>query len=241
MNTTGSMVIVFAALVAAAGSAVAQSVDLRGEEVVKLQCVKCHEAGVNGAPKIGDREAWIPRMKQGIETLARSAIRGHGNMPARGGMAQLTDPEVRAAVLYMFNGREAEPAHAAAAPVAPDPHLKVVGGTEIYFGIASAESLRGRPEASLHGGIPKGSGYYHINVSLHDSKTRAELKNARVEARVANALSGETKKLERVAINGMTAYGNYFRLPTRDAYTITIEVHRAESAQPIEARFDFRR
>jgi cytochrome c5 len=33
----------------------------------------------------------------------RSAIHGHGNMPARGGMADLTDPEVRAAILYMFN------------------------------------------------------------------------------------------------------------------------------------------
>ena len=32
-----------------------------------------------------------------------SAIRGHGSMPARGGMAQLTDPEIRAAVTYMLS------------------------------------------------------------------------------------------------------------------------------------------
>ena len=74
-----------------------------GEQVVKAQCVKCHEGGLRGAPKIGDREAWIPRMKQGIDTLVRSAIRGHGGMPARGGQANLTDTEIRAAVLYMFN------------------------------------------------------------------------------------------------------------------------------------------
>lgn len=74
-----------------------------GEQVVKSQCIKCHHEGLRGAPKIGDREAWVPRMKQGIDTLVRSAIRGHGGMPPRGGQANLTDSEIRAAVLYMFN------------------------------------------------------------------------------------------------------------------------------------------
>jgi cytochrome c5 len=241
MNPARARFAILVALAAIAGALQAQTADLRGEQVVKLQCIKCHEAGVNGAPKIGDREAWIPRMKQGMDRLVRSAIRGHGKMPARGGMAQLTDPEFRAAVLYMVNGRAPEPKQAPAPAAAPDPNVKVVGGTEFRLGVVAAESLRGRPEASLHGGIPKGSGYYHINVSLHDSKTKAELKDARVEARVANALSGETKKLEGVAINGMTAYGNYFRLRSKDAYTITIEVYRAGSAQPTEAKFDLKR
>ncbi len=80
-----------------------QSGDRSGEEVVRAQCSKCHETGKGGAPKIGDRSAWIPRMKQGLDALVRSAIRGHGGMPARGGMADLTDAEVRAAIVYMFN------------------------------------------------------------------------------------------------------------------------------------------
>ena len=74
-----------------------------GEQVVRMQCSKCHEAGVGGAPKLGDRAAWIPRVKQGLDTVVRSAINGHGGMPARGGMADLTDPEIRSAVIYMFN------------------------------------------------------------------------------------------------------------------------------------------
>jgi cytochrome c5 len=75
-----------------------------GEEVVKAQCFKCHESGKGGAPKIGDRDAWIPRLKEGLDSTVRSAMKGHGGMPARGGMADLTDSELRSAVIYLFRG-----------------------------------------------------------------------------------------------------------------------------------------
>ena len=72
-----------------------------GEYVVSTQCTKCHGSGVSGAPKLGDREAWSARVKPGVDVLVRSAIRGHGGMPSRGGMADLTDPEIGDAVIYM--------------------------------------------------------------------------------------------------------------------------------------------
>jgi cytochrome c5 len=75
-----------------------------GEQIVKAQCSKCHEAGKGGAPKIGDRDAWIPRLKDGLDNTVRSAINGHGGMPARGGLANLTDAEMRSAVIYLFRG-----------------------------------------------------------------------------------------------------------------------------------------
>ena len=84
-------------------SRTAKTPDRTGEQIVKAQCVKCHEKGVGGAPKIGDRDAWIPRVKQGLDVVVRSAIKGHGAMPPRGGMADLTDAEIRSAVIYMFN------------------------------------------------------------------------------------------------------------------------------------------
>jgi cytochrome c5 len=74
-----------------------------GKAIVAAQCVKCHGTGVGGAPKIGDRAAWTPRVKQGLDVVVRSAIHGHGAMPPRGGMADLTDGEVRSAIVYMFN------------------------------------------------------------------------------------------------------------------------------------------
>jgi cytochrome c5 len=74
-----------------------------GRQIVEAQCVKCHKDGVGGAPKIGDRAAWTPRVSQGLDNVVRSAIRGHGGMPARGGKADVTDAEMRKAVVYMFN------------------------------------------------------------------------------------------------------------------------------------------
>ena len=74
-----------------------------GQEVVKEQCSQCHETGKGGAPKIGDRAAWIPRLNHGLDTTVRSAINGHGGMPPRGGKANLTDKEIRNAIIYMFN------------------------------------------------------------------------------------------------------------------------------------------
>jgi len=73
-----------------------------GEQIVKVQCSKCHEAGKGGAPRIGDRNAWAPRLRDGLDNTVRSATKGHGGMPARGGMADLTDHELRSAIIYMF-------------------------------------------------------------------------------------------------------------------------------------------
>jgi len=74
--------------------------------VVQAQCHKCHEAGVGGAPRIGDRAAWSPRLAHGLDALVRSAINGHGGMPARGGMADLTDAELRHAIVFMYGKKE---------------------------------------------------------------------------------------------------------------------------------------
>ncbi len=77
-----------------------------GEQIVKMQCIKCHQEGKGGAPKIGDRDAWIPRLKEGLDNTVRSAIKGHGGMQARGGMADATDSELRNAIIYMFRGKD---------------------------------------------------------------------------------------------------------------------------------------
>ena len=75
---------------------------------MQAACIRCHESGQSGAPKIGDKAAWSQRISQGVAAVTQSAIRGHGNMPARGGLADLTDKEVTSAILYMF-GRAGDP------------------------------------------------------------------------------------------------------------------------------------
>lgn len=74
-----------------------------GEEIVKARCQDCHATGKNGSPKLGDVDAWKPRLKNGVDPLVKSAINGHNAMPARGGMADLSDAEMKSAVVYMVN------------------------------------------------------------------------------------------------------------------------------------------
>jgi cytochrome c5 len=219
-----------------ASPAQAQPRERSGEQVVAAQCVKCHQAGLHGAPKIDDRAAWSQRMKYGLDATVRSAIRGHGAMPARGGMADVTDTELRAAVLYMFYpaGAALKP-YAAPAATVHDPHHKTIGGVELYLGIA--------PAASAAVGLPRpsGAGYYYVNLSLREAGSGAYIKDAQVEARAANPVGGgDTKKLEPMALAESTSYGNFFRMQGKDPYVITVQVRRPGAQAPIEAKFDFR-
>jgi cytochrome c5 len=72
-----------------------------GEEIVKTVCSACHQAGVAGAPKIGDKAAWAPRIKQGYKALVQSALKGKGAMPPKGGNASLSDDDIARAVAFL--------------------------------------------------------------------------------------------------------------------------------------------
>lgn len=72
-----------------------------GEMVYNTICKACHETGVAGAPKTGDKAAWAPRLGTGMAALINSATNGKGAMPARGGAADLTDDELKGAVEYL--------------------------------------------------------------------------------------------------------------------------------------------
>lgn len=71
-----------------------------GEEVHKKVCGACHDSGMLGAPKTGDKAAWSARLKSegGLDGLVAMAIKGKNAMPPRGGDADLSDDEVKAAV-----------------------------------------------------------------------------------------------------------------------------------------------
>lgn len=77
----------------------------KGESIYKQSCFACHAAGVAGAPKLGDKAAWAPRIAQGNETLYTHSIKGFqgkaGMMPPKGGNMSLSDADVKAAVDYM--------------------------------------------------------------------------------------------------------------------------------------------
>jgi cytochrome c5 len=83
-----------------AGNAAAQA---KGDDVYKKACAVCHDQGIAGAPKLGDKAAWAPRIKQGMDALYMVGIKGKPGtgMVAKGGNASLSDADVKAAVDFM--------------------------------------------------------------------------------------------------------------------------------------------
>ncbi|HDY84311.1 hypothetical protein LCGC14_0524210 [marine sediment metagenome] len=74
-----------------------------GEQIVTQVCSMCHGSGMMSSPKLGNKADWAPRIEKGIDTLHTHAIVGFNMMPARGGKADLSDDDVKAAVDYMVS------------------------------------------------------------------------------------------------------------------------------------------
>ena len=214
------------------------------ETIVQAQCAKCHQAGRDGAPKIGDRPEWTPRLAKGLDRLVASAVHGHGPMPARGGMPELSEQEIRGAILYMFN--YGLPAIPPPPPVAAaDPHHKVVSGLDVYLGMIRAEAVRASQAQAEKSGaakldVPSGKGYYHLNISLADNKSRAPVTDAQVTMRVSDGMRTETKTLGLVAANNVVSYGNFFRFSSGSTYNITTEIKRPGVPGTVEAKFEYK-
>ena len=84
--------------------AAAPHAPLSGEQIVSQTCSACHAAGMLGAPKIGDKSAWGPRLKAagGVDGLVAVASKGKGSMPPRGGNPDLSDAELKSAIEQML-------------------------------------------------------------------------------------------------------------------------------------------
>lgn len=76
-----------------------------GKKVYDTACFACHATGAANAPKVGDKAEWKDRIAQGLDKMNEHAIKGYqgkkGFMPAKGGRADLSDADVKAAVEYM--------------------------------------------------------------------------------------------------------------------------------------------
>jgi cytochrome c5 len=73
-----------------------------GEALYKQMCFTCHDAGIAGAPKLGDKELWKDRVGKGEDALVATAIAGKNAMPPRGG-TQFTDEQIKEVVTFMLS------------------------------------------------------------------------------------------------------------------------------------------
>lgn len=78
-----------------------------GKKAFGAVCSMCHASGTAGAPRLGDKADWGPRIAQGMDVLYKHSLEGFtgekGMMPARGGSTTLSDDDVKAAVDYMVD------------------------------------------------------------------------------------------------------------------------------------------
>jgi cytochrome c5 len=222
-----------------------RTADRTGEEIVRERCASCHQTGAGGAPRIGDRAAWVPRVNQGLDVVVRSAIKGHGGMPARGGQADLTDAELRSAIVYMMNPTTPAAAASPAAGAATGQDYRVIDGTTVYFGATPTETMRRNsseyPE-KVYGAVPVGPDQFYVTIAVFDANTGRRIPDAVVKARVSTATgAGPEKTLEPVTIKDARTYGNYFAMAGAGPYEIAVRIVRPGASDAISARFEFAR
>ena len=94
---------VAAPTLAAAGGAITAASDAPGAATYNRLCQACHASGAAGAPLFGNKEAWAPRIAQGMDTLLQTVINGKGAMPPRGTCGDCSDDDLRATIEYMVS------------------------------------------------------------------------------------------------------------------------------------------
>ncbi|MDP9585952.1 UNVERIFIED_ORG: cytochrome c5 [Burkholderia contaminans] len=124
-----------------------------GEEVYKAVCVTCHGTGAAGAPKVGNKDDWAPRISQGFDTLLKTALSGKGAMPPRGGTNpdDVSDYEIARAIVYMANNDGAnfpEPA-APAANAAPAASGAAATAAAATAGASGADASNAQAAAAM--------------------------------------------------------------------------------------------
>ncbi len=92
-----------AAAAPAAPQQAAATVNPAGEKLYKSVCFACHATGVANAPKFGDKAAWAPYIKTGMDAMVKVAMQGKPPMPPKGGAANASEEDIRAAVQYMVD------------------------------------------------------------------------------------------------------------------------------------------
>ena len=73
------------------------------KKIYDTKCMACHNTGVAGAPKLGDKEAWAPRIATGMDAMLTNATNGIRAMPPKGTCMDCTEDQLKAAIQYMVD------------------------------------------------------------------------------------------------------------------------------------------
>lgn len=88
-------------------SLASEAAPLPGLAIYNRSCVSCHSMGAAGAPRLGDKTAWAPRIAKGRDALLQSVLHGvPPGMPAKGLCTTCSDDELRQVIAYMISKSE---------------------------------------------------------------------------------------------------------------------------------------
>jgi cytochrome c5 len=83
-------------------AAVVKKVMIRtGKSIYESKCVACHGIGIAGAPKLGDKASWAPRIQAGKVTLLKNAMNGLNAMPPKGTCSDCSKKDIEKTIEYM--------------------------------------------------------------------------------------------------------------------------------------------
>ena len=73
-----------------------------GKDIYEENCSICHNEGKQGAPKLGDKQAWEPLIAQNMDVLVENTINDDAH-PKNGGCKECTTGEILEAIKYMVS------------------------------------------------------------------------------------------------------------------------------------------
>lgn len=73
-----------------------------GKDIYDENCSICHNDGKQGAPKIGDKQAWKPLIAQNMDVLVENTVNDDAH-PKNGGCKECTTGEILEAIKYMVS------------------------------------------------------------------------------------------------------------------------------------------
>jgi hypothetical protein len=121
---------------------------------------------------------------------------------------------------------------------------KHADGLAVYLGVMPAQLLRGNADAAhlatMHGGLPSGSGSHHVVVSIFAERTGRQIDDASVEAGVGLLGLGETRRrMEPMKIADTTTYGNFFPMTGAGPFVVRVTIRRPGQDHATQVQFNY--
>ena len=92
----------------------------------------------------------------------------------------------------------------------------------------------------MHGGVPRGAGYYHVNVSLFDEMTRAPINDAQIKMQLEQRGLTSIETELGPMLYSVGSYGNFIKPQPEIPYLITLHIARPGVTRDVEAKFEYR-